>query len=158
MRHWMNLFESDDFDDYEDEDEDSKFDALPASSEIKKLRPQLAAVGQAVYDEWEQGEDDELNGGGICHLIAEKMSYIIGDAGVPVWTVSSSHEQHVYCVAQCSDGVFEVDIPWSLYERGGGFTWYKLPNIRFDEHYVVVSRLDGNPGRIGQYVDDYEED
>ena len=165
LRRWMQLIEDasddgqdDDFDGdetYGDEDDDTRFDNLPASAAINQLRPQLVQAAQKVYDGWRQDEDDDLAGGGICHLIADQMAHILSAAGIPVWTVSSTHEVHVYCVAQCVDGVFEVDIPWSVYERGGGYTWTKLPNIVFDQDNVSIERIDADPARIGQYVDEF---
>jgi hypothetical protein len=143
----------------DDDDDDGKYDHLPSSKKLKELTPQLAMAGQLQYDQWEQvdGYDEEVGGGGICHLIAEKMVDIIDNAGFPVSTVSSLYEVHVYCVAQCNDGVFEVDIPWALYERGGGYTWTKLPNVIFHPTDVVVYRLDADPGRISQYVEEWED-
>ena len=140
----------------EDED-DEKYDRLPASSVIKSLRNKIATKAQHIYDHWKQDEDDELNGGGICHLIADEVCDVLSNSRINCSTVSSNHEVHVYTVAQCSDGVFEVDIPYNLYERGGGYTWHKIPNIKFSLNDVVISKLDGNPGRMAQYVDDWED-
>lgn len=37
--------------------------------------------------------------------------------------------------------LFEVDIPYDNYETGGGFTWKKKPNIKFDDSMVIISDL-----------------
>jgi hypothetical protein len=168
MRKWLRLFENhpdDQFDDEpeldpDDDDDDTKYDSLPPSTAIKSYLPALAAAAQRVYDEWDQSDrdNDELNGGGVCHLIADKMADILGSAGMRVTTQSSYHEQHVYCVGQFRDGVFEIDIPHQYYERGGGFTWYKLPNIHFTPDHVHVNLLDHDPAKMGQYVDEWGED
>ena len=170
MRRLMKIVESmeepkeDDPDnygeDYDEDDEDTRFDNLPASSALKPLRASLALAAQRVYDSWDQSDpdNDELNGGGICHLIADQLADIINDAGIPCTSQSSCNEQHVYCVAQCSDGIFEVDVPHRLYERGGGFTWTKLPGITFSEGDISIYQLDFDPGKMAQYVDGWEEE
>jgi hypothetical protein len=171
LRRWIRLVEGvsePDDDDDEDEDrrfnakyddDDAKYDNLPSSSAIKSHLPYICAAAQKVYDDWDQSDpdNDELNGGGVCHLIADKIADILSSAGIRVTTQQSMNEQHVYCVCQFRDGVFEIDIPHQLYERGGGFTWYKLPNIVFTPADVQVECLDGDPARMGQYVEDWEE-
>lgn len=142
------------FDD--DYDDDAAYDNLPSSAAIRRLRPQIAAAAQQVYDHWHQDDDDELNGGGICHLIADATANLLSEAGIPVWTETASDVQHVYCVAQCQDGVFEVDIPYRMYEYGSMFTWTKIPDVQFDASDVVISMLDSNPSRIGIYVSHME--
>jgi hypothetical protein len=143
------------FDDEEDED---RFNHLPSVAVIKPLRPQMAIVAQRVYDRWTQGENDDLNGGGICHLIADEIASILSDVGVPIATQCSTYEQHVYCIAQCQEGIFEIDIPYQTYEHGGGFSWTKLPDVHFTSDDIVISKLDHDPGRMGQYVEDWQED
>ena len=136
--------------------EEPDYSHLPSSRIVRQLAPRLAAVAQEVYDAWDQNpETDELNGGGICHLIAEKMANILGEADVPVSTVSSNHEQHVYCIGQFQDGVYEIDIHHSVYERGGGFTWTKLPDVTFDPSDVTIYRLSDDPADIEQYVEEW---
>lgn len=151
---------SDDDDEWSDEAEDNKYDRLPASTAIKNHLSTICAEAQRVYDAWDQSDrdNDELNGGGVCHLIADRIADILCTAGMMVTTESSSWEQHVYCVGQFSDGVFEIDIPHQLYERGGGFTWFKLPNVRFEPDDVSIRCLDHDPANMGQYVSEWEED
>jgi hypothetical protein len=161
IRKWIRLVENEPEDDPEDEfDEDVKYDSLPSSAAIKSHLSAICAEAQKVYDHWDQSDrdNDELNGGGVCHLIADEIAYILNVAGMRVRTQSSTHEQHVYCVGQFRDGVFEIDIPHQYYERGGGYTWYKLPNIVFTPEHVHIERLDSDPGRMEQYVEDWDED
>lgn len=169
IRRWMRLVEgiAEPDDDDEDrrfnamyDDTDAKYDNLPASSAIKPHLPAICAAVQKVYDNWDQSDpdNDELNGGGVCHLIADEIAVILNNAGMHLTTQQSMNEQHVFCVGQFSDGVFEIDIPHQYYERGSGFRWYKLPNIVFTPDYVHVECLDGNPARMGEYVEDWEED
>lgn len=134
---------------------------LPSSSLIDGLRAKIIAAAQARYDAWaqdEDGQDVELGSGGICHLIAEDVGGILNEAGFDAFTQCSTAEQHVYCVVGCSDGIVEVDIPWRLYERGGGFCWTKLKGVIFALDDVAVSLLDRDPANIRLYVEaDFDE-
>lgn len=119
----------------------------------------MAMAAQREYDSWyqnEEGMDEEMGTGGICHLIAEKLADILLENGIDAATVSSNYEQHVYVVARFYEGVYIIDIPYSVYETGGGFTWKKLPNVKFDTHHVTIGRIDSNPKKFDQYTDLYE--
>lgn len=120
----------------------------------------IAAAAQNQYDMWaqnEEGYDEELGSGGICHLIAEELAGILCEVGIEAQTVSSTHEQHVYVVAKFREGVYQIDIPYHTYERGGGFTWKKLPGIIFDTGHVSIVKLDSNPQKFYLYIDQMEE-
>ena len=34
-----------------------------------------------------------------------------------------------------------VDIPYGYYERGGGYSWTKIPDVVFQPDFVVIERL-----------------
>ena len=128
---------------------------LNSIKEVELIKKELAAAGQKVYDDWEQdenGHNDELGSGGICHLIADEMIDVFSKHGIQrIQTVSSTHEQHVYLVGQFREGVFMIDIHWSNYETGGGFNWKKIPDVTFDEDYITIYKLDRNPRQVKQY-------
>jgi len=151
MKKWSKLVQ-----DFQEDEDKPDFSHLPSADVIKQLRPQIAAKAQRVYDEWIQDENDDLNGGGICHLIADEICDILGQANILCTSVSASDVQHVYVVAQCQEGVFEVDIPYWLYEEGGGFTWTKLPDIRFEPNDVIIRKLDSDPGNMRTYFEEWE--
>ena len=153
MRYLIKIIENM----YDDGEDENHYDNLPSSDIISSVKPKIILVAQKIYDLWIQNENDELNGGGICHLIADKIADILSDIGIPSVTVSSNYEQHVYTVSQCSNGIFEIDIPYSIYEVGGGFTWTKIENVCFTVDDVLVSKLDGDPGNMKNYVDEWEE-
>jgi hypothetical protein len=156
MRDLISLVEND----FDDEDEGKSFAHLPASSALNALRPAMVAAAQNQYNSWEQDEDgydEEVGHGGICHLIADDLAEILGNAGFPCWTQTASDVQHVTCVIQASDGIFDIDIPYRLYERGSMFTWTKLPDVVFDPTDVIVYKMSSYPGEIAQYIEGYEE-
>lgn len=133
---------------------------LKTSHDILALRPAMAKAAQDEYDAWApvdgdlEGFEAEFAGGGICHLIAEKLAGIMDAAGVNCATVSSSHEQHVYCVAQCQDGIFLVDVPHGIYETGGGYNWTRVEGVVFESEDIVVRRIDRDPANMAMYTDD----
>lgn len=158
MREFMKIVEAA-FDDEDENEAQESFDHLPSIHALDALRPAIAAAAQKQYDEWQQDEDgydEEVGHGGICHLIADDMASILGEAGFPVWTQTATDVQHVTCIIQASDGVFDVDVPYRLYERGSMFTWTKLPGVVFEPADVSIYRISSSPEDIAQYVETYD--
>jgi len=123
---------------------------------LKSLSPELATAAQKVYDDWDQSdpENDDLGGGGICQDIAEVMASKLNEFGIEAQTVSAQiGEQHVWVVAKLADGVYNVDIYPSAYERGGGYSWTKIPGVKFGAEYISISRLDPDPNSFSQYTE-----
>lgn len=114
---------------------------LATLAKAKAQSHKLVAVAQKVYDGWVQDEDDDLNGGGICHLIAEAFCEVLGKAGVDAMTQSSSAEVHVYTLFRCKEGIYELDLPYRLYETGGGYTWHKKPGVKFEPDDLYFSQI-----------------
>ena len=50
-------------------------------------------------------------------------------------------EQHVWTMARVAEGIYEVDIPYSEYETGGGYTWKKIPDVRFDHNSIYIGKV-----------------
>lgn len=152
----MNIIESFNA---EFDEETSKYDSYPTSKNVLKFFPEICKAAQKIYDKWDQSNpNDDLNGGGICHLIADEICSILGRHGMTVVSQSSNYEQHVYTVGQFSDGIFIIDIPYSYYETGGGYTWKKTPGVIFAPDCLTVDRVDSDPARMDQYVEDWQED
>lgn len=142
--------------DWDEEEED--YSDLPTMQAIVAAKPAIIRGVQKKYNEWQQDEtgyDEEVGYGGICHLLADLITEVLYEAGIPATTVSSSHEVHVYTVAQAQDGVFEVDIPYCTYETGGGYTWTKIPDVEFVLDDVIINRLSPDPGDFGQYTEEF---
>lgn len=126
--------------------------------QLEALRPQFATAAQKVYDEWDQDpKTDELNGGGICHLIADEIASIIQQNIPRVETTCFSHsdEQHVSTLCWLEDEpedededtepdlpsevrVYDVDINPHNYEHGAGYTWTKIPDVMFCDGWVSI--------------------
>jgi hypothetical protein len=119
----------------------------------------LAKIAQEVYDKWDQNEegyDDEVGYGGICHIIADNIVSYLDRAGLGskhnFCSVSDTYVQHVYVLAyieiendedeeETLYNIYSIDIPYWVYEEGGGFTWKKLKDVQFTGDDVVVELI-----------------
>jgi len=129
------------------------------NADLMKLRGALIAAAQQCYDDWvldDDGYDFEVGAGGICHLIADEFVDILNSNGYEAVSVNSQiGENHVWSVVKMDDGVWEVDIPPYCYETGGGYTWEKIPDIKFDVDDVVINMLSSDPEDFRDYLEDY---
>ena len=128
--------------------------------EIRSLLPKITSAAQRVYDDWQQDEDgldEELGDGGICHMIADAIVGLANDAGVMSIAVASTHDVHVYTVMRLASGVWLVDIRPHVYERGGGYRWKKIAGVVFEPGDVTVEHLDRDPSQFRDYVYDFVE-
>lgn len=143
---------------WDENEEETDYESLPSMKQAAQHKPEIVKRVQDRYDQWQQdaeGYDEEVGSGGVCHLFAEIIAEVLNDAGFPTSTVSSSHEVHVYCVSQASDGVWEVDIPYCIYEKGGGYNWTKIPDVTFEPDDIVINRLSSDPADFEEYTGDY---
>lgn len=147
-------------------------------ADLKRLRAAFALAAQAVYDSWHQdGDDGECQGedlgvGGICDRIANAMGEVIdSDAGYvaggrqtrkpagwapPEWVCfnASVGSNHTWVVVKTADGVWSVDIPWWVYEQGGGYCWRKIPDVVFTVDDVEIRRVSADPADFAEYAED----
>lgn len=127
---------------------------LLTKSDILRLRPELAKAAQEVYDEWDEDRAEELGHGGICQDIAEKIAQVLDHHGIESQTISATvGDQHVYAIAKVREGVFEIDISPHIYERGGGYNWTKIPNVKFVSDHIGVSMIDKDPEKFQEYTE-----
>ena len=126
---------------------------------IRALIPEICRRVQAEYDSWDQsGEygDPELGFGGICQDFADVMAEVLNAHGIEAVTQSAScGEQHVWTVAKLEDGIYMVDIPYSIYEQGGGYNWQKIPGVIFEPSDVVIEQMSPDPNEFGEYTEEY---
>lgn len=117
--------------------------------EFHKFKPQIAALAQSVYDEWDENED-EYAGGGICHLIADEIVSFLDDQGYESFSYNAQMEEnHVYVIARGHDGwVYEIDIPPHVYETGAGYQWNKIQEVTFKPDHVHVARISKDDGKF----------
>ena len=128
----------------------------------------------------------EIGVGGICHIIADEIIGYLNGAGYgsnfSACSVSDTYVQHGYVVAWVGyndeDGdeeedpieesddeeddsmlykIYSIDIPYWTYERGGGFTWKKIPDVKFGEGDVEIRLIESraSKGRLDEITDSY---
>jgi hypothetical protein len=109
---------------------------------LLSLRPQMAQAAQEIYDQW-QANDPEVGGGGICDEIARSLSDIIVSnlEGVEVTEGGQDGDDHAYIIVYNNSECFGVDIPYQVYERGGGYSWTKIEGVKFSPDHVVIFPL-----------------
>ena len=125
-------------------------------ADLKALRNAFAAAAQRVYDSWDPVQgwcgNEEIGGGGICHLIANEMADVASEVGFDVATVNAQvGENHVWFVAKADDGVWMVDVPWYAYERGGGYSWTKIPDVTITGGDVLIHRISSDPADFDDF-------
>jgi len=136
------------------EHDDVENQNLPSVNQAKALMPQILAKAQKIYDDWDESDRDTYAGGGICHIIADGICDVLGQTGIDCTPVSCSMEQHVYVVAKFDEGIYEIDIPYHVYEQGGGYSWTKIPDIKFETGDVKFQKLSGDPDEWENYIDE----
>lgn len=133
-----------------------KADELKTLSQLKEQIPKMLKAAQKEYDEWDQddeGYDHEVGHGGICHLIVDAICDVLD--GFERASYSLDSEVHVITIVQLKEGIFEIDIPYSIYEKGGGYTWKKIPNVVFEKDDIVISKISSDPDDIKNYIEPY---
>lgn len=118
----------------------------PLGRELMRLREDMAKAAQEVYDNWQQEEDGtdwELGMGGICDRVSEAMSLAIEygiKKGIPfrLREAGGDGDDHSWLLAFNDDEMYEIDIPPSVYETGGGYAWKKRPGVEITEDDVIV--------------------
>lgn len=110
--------------------------------DLQRLRSRLAASAQAVYDKW--SDDDEVGDGGICDLIADAMTIVISESLPDVSIRAGGHDgdDHAWLIVQraVTGEAIGVDIPASVYERGAGYQWTRLPDVTIEAGDVAIFR------------------
>jgi hypothetical protein len=127
---------------------------LISVNNAKILMPQILSKVQKIYDDWDESDRDTYAGGGICHLLSDAICNILNDNDIDSTPVSCTMEQHVYVVAKFREGIYEVDIPYHVYEIGGGYSWSKIPDVKFEPSDVRFQKLSGDPNQWENYIEE----
>jgi 2'-5' RNA ligase/GNAT superfamily N-acetyltransferase len=117
---------------------------------LMRIRGNCAKRAQQVYDAWEpgsifntaEGGDVEFGEGGICDMIAEEIGDLLASLGIDFTQGGQDGDDHAWVVAYNDKEAFGVDIPHQLYERGGGYSWKKVPNVTFSASDVNIFPTD----------------
>lgn len=120
---------------------------MDLARKLRALRPQIAKAAQEILDDWNQDEDgidEEFGGGGACDRIADAMRDVISDAlpDVEFQEGGQDGDDHAFIIAYDADEAFAVDIPPSVYETGGGYSWKKIEGAEVLASDVVIWEVD----------------
>lgn len=98
----------------------------------------MATAAQKIYDEWT--EEDQ---GGICDQIAQEISGVIASHIENIELDEYGHEgdDHAAVVVKRGEKSYLINIPHSIYETGGGYSWKKIPNVQFKPDDIIIVRL-----------------
>ena len=127
---------------------------MKSKSYVIGLLNQFIEAAQKVYDSWDEDLIEELNGGGICHLIAEEFCSILAINGIDACEVTDYSIQHVYTIMQLKDGIYSLDIPPYNYEIGGGYSWVKIPDVIFNQSLIEIYLIDSDSNNFNLYIEE----
>lgn len=107
-------------------------------SELLMLRRNIVDAAQNIYDDWDQSDSNN----GICDEISAAVSEILSLNGIDTTDGGHDGDDHAYTIAYDDFTAYIVDIPYNVYERGGGYSWVKIPNVVFSIDDVVIVEID----------------
>lgn len=134
------------------------YSSVKIVADLKQLFPLFLEAAQKVYDSWNQDEEgyDEMYGsGGICDDIASEICTIVSrKTNYGCFTYYNEYNYHTVCyVYVCNDienqedygrgHMFTVDIPYNNYEEGSGYTFKKIPNVKFTADMIEIKDMSG---------------
>ena len=109
--------------------------------QLRGLRSKMATAAQLVYDEWDEDDEDGTEGG-ICDEIASRIQEVISSLpDVDITDGGHDGDDHAWTIAYNDQEAFGVDIAPHVYERGGGYSWTKIPGVTFDEQDINIFKL-----------------
>jgi hypothetical protein len=133
---------------------------------LQALTSEFVEAAQRIYDDWDENPD-VYAGGGICHLIADAFVEIIYKY-YPDYTASTFTRddiQHVETIVynMDSDSLYDeelddetdietvmIDLNPYTYEKGGGFSWNKIPDVEFTNNDITFYRTFTDKKYIGE--------
>lgn len=120
-----------------------KFRQNGLKEEINSLKPLMAAAAQEIYDSWEGEDDPELGSGGICDMISNAIGSILASNidNLEIAEGGQDGDDHAFIVASRDNENYIVDIPYWIYESGGGYSWKKKLGVKIKPSDVVVEKL-----------------
>lgn len=131
-------------------------ESMLRNPELEKLKPELKIAAQKVYDEWEEEDIDTYGGGGICHLISDAFCEIFDNHGYECTSICAAvGENHTFAVVKTDDGIYTVDISPYVYERGGGYTWEKIPHVEITENDIMIELISRDTEDFEKHYVDY---
>jgi len=116
----------------------------PLYKKLMKLRKKMVKKVQEIYDDWQGENDPEFGYGGICDQISNAIADVIVSnlEDVNITEGGQEGDDHSYIIAYNDEEAYEVDIPPSIYEKGCGYRWEKIPDVKFGEDDIIIYPID----------------
>ena len=127
-------------------------------AQLTNLRGAMALAAQEEYDGWElneEGFDWEIGGGGICDRVSEAIADVVSQniPDVEIVDGGSDGDDHAWKIVFNDTEAYHVDIPHNIYERGGGYSWTKVPGVSFSATDVEIYPADIDRESIREYME-----
>lgn len=105
--------------------------------QLELLKPHLAKVAQDVFETWDEWPC------GCCDEIAREMAGVINEhlPHVDIMDGGQEGDDHAWLIVCDSMTTCGVDIPYSHYEIGGGYSWIPKQDVSLTEEHVEIWRL-----------------
>lgn len=103
---------------------------------LLNLSGALAAAADQALDEhdWQEG--------GACDDIARAMGDVLADNGYEFREGGWEGDDHAYLVVELDNGdEWAVDIPASIYETGGGYSWEPIPDVEILPDHISWAKI-----------------
>lgn len=142
--NWYNLYKQ-----AEPMDDESDYNVYKPSSskllsDLSSLRQEFAIAAQEVIDGWDgNGDDPDFGSGGCCDLVSQAlMNVIVSNFGdIDVEEGGQDGDDHSWVFATRGDEKCGVDIPFNVYEYGGGYNWKKKQGVRVGVDDVAIWKI-----------------
>ena len=125
----------------------------PSLMVLRALRTQMCQHAQRVYDIWDQvdGIDEEFGSGGICDQLARELGNVVSmHTPFDIRDGGQDGDDHAYIIVKTPEGYYNVDINPGVYERGGGYSWQKVPDVVFVPNDIDIDYLGDNEEYWGE--------
>ncbi len=111
--------------------------------ELSLERPKMVQAAQEIYNAWD--EEDFITGGGsgICDEISEAIGGVISlnIENAEVREGGHDGDDHAWLIASRGNESYGIDIPYSIYEQGGGYNWTKIPGVIFSLDHIEIWKI-----------------
>ncbi len=126
---------------------------LASSNFLNTLKPNLVRVAQKVYD-W--GVKKRREGDGFCDYIADAFEDFFSLHEIPAYHRSKNQGStwHVSTIVCCSDGVFDIDIPYEIYETytEADDAWKIHTDVHFTSDDIKIKKISGFPAAFEDFL------
>jgi hypothetical protein len=115
--------------------------------QLMALRPQMAQAAQQIYNSWtvdDDGLDGDVGEGGICDEITNALGNVVSALDVEMLEGGQDGDDHSWLIVHNGREAYGIDIPCQVYERGGGYSWQKIPNVTITPQHVQIFPLNIN--------------